>query len=159
MEHGLLHDQPKMLLVSIGPLGTRLVANVALDETQLGEPEQGGWDLEITLKPDTGDIERRPLWLPTTGPSDDVRFPIEINPAADHWSARITVWHRSRAIQSAVLAGPVIDTDTDPGSGERPSLVIDGEFHPMAGLDAHTVGGATVELDTNPAVYSGSATG
>jgi hypothetical protein len=157
VEGGFLRNRPMVLLVGIGPLGpTRMVANVALDETQLGEPGLGGWDLEITLKPDNSRIERRPLRLPTTGSSDDVWFPVRVDPAADHWRARITVWHRARAIQSAILAGPVIDTDSDSSTGERPSLVIDGEFHPMAGLDSHTGGGATVELDTKPAVYCGS---
>jgi hypothetical protein len=157
VEHGFLRNKPMMLLVGIGPLGpTRLVADVAFDETQLGEPGPGGWDLEVMLKPDTGEIERRPLHLPTTGPSSDAQFPIHVDPAADHWRGRITVLHRSRAIQSAILSGPIIDTDAEPDTGMRPNLLIDGEFHPMAGLDEHTGGGAILELDTNPAVYSGS---
>ncbi len=46
----------------------------------------------------------------------------------------------------------VIDADGVPGG--RPSLVIDGEFHPLARLDEQSAGGVTIELDTNPAVYA-----
>ena len=43
------------------------------------------------------------------GPSADVPFPIDVDPAADQWRGRITVLHQSRAVQSAILTGPVID--------------------------------------------------
>jgi hypothetical protein len=157
VERGLLRNEPMMLLVGIGPIGPmRLVADVALDETQLGEPGPGGWELEIVLKPDTGEIERRRLVLPMTGPSTDVQFPIVLDPTADHWRGRLTVVHRSRAVQSAILWAPVIDVDAAADTGRRPSLIVDGEFHPMAGLDAHSDGGVILELDTKPAMYSGS---
>jgi hypothetical protein len=155
--HGFLRDEPMMVLVGIGPVGPmRLVADVGIDEAQLGEPGPGGWELDVLLKPDTGEIERRTLQLPTTGPSTDVQFPIHIDPAAHQWRGRITVLHRARAIQSAILCAPVIDTDAESDTGVRPSLTIDGEFHPMAGLDEHAGGGVVLELDTKPAVYSGS---
>ena len=153
--YGFLRNQPMVLLVGIGPLGpTRLVADVALDERQLGRPGPDGWDLEVIVKPDVGEIVRRPLQLPANGPSADVPFPIDVDPAADQWRGRITVLHQSRAVQSAILTGPVIDADGDPGTGGRPSLVIDGEFHPLARLDEQSAGGVTIELDTNPAVYA-----
>lgn len=152
-----LRSRPMTLVVGIGPLGpTRLVADVALDETQLGDPGPDGWELEITLKPKTGDIARRTLYLPVSGSTDDVMFPLDIEPTADWWHGRLTVWHRSRAIQSAVLSGPVLDNDMYPEAGQHLSLIVDGEFHPMAGLDTHSAGGATVELDAKPAVYSSS---
>ncbi|AGB26722.1 hypothetical protein Mycsm_06586 (plasmid) [Mycobacterium sp. JS623] len=157
VEHGFLRTAPMVLLVGIGPLGpTRLVADVAFDETQLGEPDPEGWELEVMLKPETGEIERRALRLPTTGPSADVQFPIPVDPAADIWRGRITVLHHARAIQSAVLCGPVIESDVALADGIRPSLTIDGEFHPMAALDARAEGGAVLELDSKPAVYCGS---
>lgn len=155
--HGFLRGQPMTVLVGIGPLGPlRLAADTALDEQRLGAAGSDGWDLEITLKSDAGPIARRPLRLPVNGSSADVAFPLDLHSDAQDWCARVTVWHRARALQSAVLSGPVIESDTDHGVGRRLRLVVDGEFHPLGGLENHSAGGVTLELDTTPAVYTGS---
>lgn len=154
-ESVFIRNQPMAVLVGIGPLGpARLVANVKLNEALLGQPGPQGWDLDITLKPANGDIQRQSLQLPATGSSTDVRFDIHTDTAEDVWAGRLTVWHRRRAIQSAILSGPVVDTETDAFPGEHASLVVDGEFHPMTELDNHSAGGATIEEDGHPALYT-----
>jgi hypothetical protein len=157
--HGFLRNQPMTILVGIGPLGPmRMACDVRFDEQQLGEAERGGWDLSITLKRDDDlVIVRRKLQLPESGSSKDVEFPIDIGEASGTWRARITVWHQSRAIQSAVISGRVLDADVDPGGGRQLSLTVDGEFRTIAKLNAHTRGGATVEFDNKPAVYTEDA--
>ena len=149
----LRHDS-MLILLGIGPVGPiRIVSDVALDETPLGEPGLAGWDLDITLKPEFGDLQHRRLRLPLTGSSRDVSFPVEVDPAADHWRGRFTVRHNGRAIQSAILSSPVVETDTASQISGRPSLFVDGEFRSMVELERQTSGGATIELDDTPAVY------
>jgi hypothetical protein len=154
--HGFLRNQPMTILVGIGPLGPmRTVCNVSFDEQQLGEAGPDGWDLSVTLKRDDDlVIVRRPLLLPESGSSRDVEFPIDIGETSGTWRARITVWHRNRAIQRAVISGPVLETDNEPGIARRLSLTIDGEFRTIAELNLHTSGGVTVELDDRPAIYT-----
>lgn len=126
--------------VSIGPKDQEwMVAAEAPFPENLLEPDPNGHRLTVVFTEPV--LLDRPLVesveLPPVGASGTARFHLDIGNGTTSVEARISVLHRGRILQTAVLRGPVrSEPDLEPGTDERIEVLIEAVLRPgMADLD------------------------
>lgn len=142
-----------------------LRADVAFDESQL-PPSGDGHDLQIVFCPlDTSDTKNgvvpamvKTIHLSKEGPSEVAKFNFTTGAEAQAFRARILIMHRTRILQTLMLAAPaqgvdfalrqesVVNPAFSSSASEKPAdivLVGNDSAGGFAGITAVTAGGAT----------------
>lgn len=117
------------IAVWIGPKDREAIAgNVAFPDREL-PPEANGHRLTVVFaEPDLlPEPEVRTIELPTVGRSEAAMFKLEVPEQAERVEARLTVLHRGRILQTALLRGPVLKADemAEGRPGERIEILIE----------------------------------
>lgn len=119
----LATEQVYALRVDLGPVIDESVVfqPVPVSTAELPPEQDGGhWfevitsSSDVEIDPDTDPIVRR-LFLPAVGRSDSVFVPFKTRPRAGAASLRVTLQHRSNAIQSIRIDLAVDETGDQPG--------------------------------------------
>jgi hypothetical protein len=116
-----------------------LRADVAFDESQL-PPSDDGHDLQIAFCPLDASASKdgvvpamvKTIHLPKAGPSAVAQFNFTTGADAQGFRARILIMHRTRILQTLMLAAPRPNKDVDTDLALRQESVVNPEFSSSA---------------------------
>lgn len=142
--HAFAPGQRHTVVLAIRSSGSGIVAARALPEEAVtfDEPFGASLDVEVVVDGPDGTVAlRRPLRLPPSGPSSEVRVPVDVAADATEVTATVLVFQRATLLQSAQLRGPVRAADVAVG-GLGIRLETDAELTP-------DLASPTVEMDAS----------
>ena len=128
-QHGFLQGRPALVRVRIGPPESKWQSHSKAFPIEELPPDQQSWRLTLWLTEPTQLAKplRGTLKLPRDGPSTECDF--RFKPAvAGRFEGRLTVLHRGRVLQTAVLRADVTAADATPEGNAAPAL---GEVTPV----------------------------